>query len=97
MKNYITLICILCSYSVHGQLIESKSYSGNTPGLILQGEAKPMKNLTLRIVSLKPNEKSKKTKVKAGEYLILAKSGITSVSYTHLDVYKRQVYIICKT
>lgn len=79
MKNYIKLIFILYSYSVYGQMIESKSYPGNTPGLILQGEAKPMKNLTLRMAILKPNEKSKKTKVKAGEYLILAKSGITSI------------------
>lgn len=65
---------------IHAQMIESKSYNGNQPGIILHGESKPMKNLSLELIKLSSNKKSNQIKVKTGEYLVLAKSGVSSIT-----------------
>lgn len=70
---------VLMTVALNAQLIESRSYQGNKPGMILNGEAKPMKNIKMELISLAPGKKSKKIKSPDGEYLIIQKEGISLV------------------
>lgn len=98
MKYYFLFPFLFQFILSFSQLIPSGSYPGNTPGIIINGESTPMKNISVQLITLNPNSKSKKIKANKGEYLILAKSGTVSITSDQINAVltPRSVAVICK-